>query len=320
MYCDTCGASKKYYKGVFGVCGRTQLLRNYSFIDLEELFKFEIKNIYSVPLNIKTPFIPVLDRDIIKYRIPDLFPKVDAWVVLLQDIYNKVKKDFKSRDIKDYLNIAANKKLILSTNSTDDYQEILWNRYRDYDFTNINIDYWFPGHFSIYDNDNKLYQFVNAKRQQIHAQLSHSQFVWFRLGENIPLKFMEPVKNAKNILISTNNMKSELNLNILKKEIKAADNWFPTDASFYAVGSIKNFPKLRKERKYYVIGIDWCKKARFGKNLDGKIETRFDKSQSKELLILNLNKEIENASKKHSSLYGRGIAGAKVAERGLWEN
>jgi hypothetical protein len=152
-----------------------------------------------------------------KYKIPEKFPGIDAWVTPIHKVAGKSGK-FHSQDLKDYLGIPDDRKLILSTCAPDDYQEMLWKEVKQIDYKKYNIDYWFPGHFSVYDNDSKLYQFASAKRQQAHAVLSGSQFVWFRLGENIPEEFLEPIRNATSVLISTGQMYSKHNKN--KKRIR----------------------------------------------------------------------------------------------------
>lgn len=107
----------------------------------------------------------------------------------------------------------------------------------------LGIDYWFPGHFSIYDNDSKIYQFMNAKRQQLHALNTQSQFVWFRLGENIPLKFLKPIQNSGSVLISTGQIYSKKNKEILQIEIKT---FHPVNVNVYnflfQVKELRNSP------------------------------------------------------------------------------
>ena len=319
LRCSRCGAGKKPFKEVFGVCGRTTLLSYNRFIDLDWLFKYEVRLPKSSTLNLKTKYIPIIDRDIIKLNIPEVLSEIDAWGVQLHDVYNLKKNEFISRDIKDYLKIAKNTKLILSTNSTDDYQEILWQNRFKLNFTEYNFDYWFPGHFSIYDNDNKLYQFLNAKRQQIHAELSNSQFVWFRLGENIPLDFMKPLSISKNILFSTNSMVSEYNIRILQNEVSIADDFLPIDAEFYIVGGTSNLPKIKNDRKLYVIGTKWCKYGLFGKNMENKYDLEFDKLNKKEQLVKNLKWEIENVQKKLNVIHGWGRSPEGSSSQGeLW--
>jgi len=196
---------------------------------------------------------------------------------------------FKSNDLKDYLGFPPDRKLILSTCSFDDYEELLWKIGPRIDYKKYGIDYWFPAHFSIYDDDSKIYQFANAKRQQLHAIWTKSQFVWFRLGEHIPIEFLTPMRKAPSVLISTNQMIYKHNEEILSKEVKAADSWFPPETTFFVIGNFKNLP-ISSNRVCYQIDSNWINRGIRGSNLARVVDNKIPKE---EVLINNLKGMLE---------------------------
>ena len=270
-----------------GCCGRTVVLWRSWRDRFKEILEYPVADYNPAPLQIQCRLIPVLYPDVRKFRIPEKFPQIDAWAVPLRRVAN-VKGRFFSRDLKDYLGMPPDRKLILDTCAFDDYEETLWEKGPQMEYREHGIDYWFPGHFSVYDDDSKLYQFISAKRQQIHAAWTGSQFVWFRLGENIPIEFLNPVRNAPSVLISTNQMSSRRNKNILLREVKIADRWFPPETVFFIVGSPR-WLGLSDERTCYEINTSWLVRAISGRDMAERRRLTRD-----ELLVENI-KEVLNA-------------------------
>jgi len=220
--------------------------------------------------------------------LPELFPQIDAWAVPVHKVID-LQGRFRSKDLKDYLALPTDRKLILTTCAPDNYQEILWKKAHCLNCRQHNIDYWFPGHFSIYDDDAKLYHYVSAKRQLLHAVWTHSQFIWFRLGENIPIEFFKDTKGVPSILISTQQMYSKRNCLILAEEVQIADKWFSAETMFFIVGSRRKIPPL-KGRAYFEINSNWMMKALKGHNLSRKPEPTLS---IKEMLIKNLEESLQ---------------------------
>lgn len=282
--CYMCSGGRHAH--VIGCCGKAPTKwREY----WARLLKYNITEYTPEPIDIGCRLIPIIYAQIKKYRIPELFPQIDAWTVPIHKVMNREGK-FKSKDLKDYLGLPPDRKLILSTCAPDDYQELLWRKMFQMEYEKHGIDYWFPAHFSIYDNDSKMYQFANAKRQQMHAIWTKSQFVWFRLGENIPLKFMRSIYKAPSILISKNQMYSKSNKEILNKEVKVADSWFPDNTKFFVIGSIGNLP-INSDRICYEINSNWIMRGLKGYDIYGKLDLKIPKDQ---VLINNLKETIEN--------------------------
>ena len=284
-----------------GCCGRTVVLQRSWRDRFKEILGYPVADYAPAPLEIQCRLIPVLYPQIKKFGIPEQFTQVDAWAVPIHKVINR-NGQFKSSDLKDYLGLPADRKLLLVTCTPDDYQEMLWEKGPQIEYREHGIDYWFPGHFSIYDDDGKLYQFFSAKRQQIHAIWTGSQFVWFRLGENIPKEFLNPIRNAPSVLISTNGMKPKRNKAILFNELAIADRWFPPETAFFVVGSPR-WLSLSDKRKCFEINTNWIMRALRGRDLAGKpkfakgvkfsTEEKFRKMC--ELLTNNLNEALKHA-------------------------
>lgn len=235
----------------------------------KEILEYPLENYSPAPLNIMCRLIPVLYPEVRKYKIPEQFPQIDAWATTIRRVAN-LKGQFHSDDLKDYLGLPLDRKLILNTSAPDDYEEMLWEKGPEMKFKEHGIDYWFPGHFSIYDNDSKLYQFISAKRLQIHAAWIQSQFVWCCLSENITIKFYKSVQQAASVLVSTNDINSKQDKERLLIEMKIADDWFAPKTSFFVIGS-KNLLGLPKKRNIYTINTSWLVRARKGRDLTGKL-------------------------------------------------
>lgn len=256
---------------------------------LEKLLKYTVPAHTIAKLSIRCRLVPVIFPQIGEYKIPEHFPQIDTWAVPIHKVAS-IKKGFRSDNLKKYLGLPSDKKLILSTSAPDDYQEMLWKKGPQMCYEEHGIDYWFPAHFSIYDDDSKLYQFVNAKRQVMHAIWTKSQFFWFRLGEHLPVKFMEPIHKAASVIISTQQMYSRHNRAILNREVQIADKWFPPETSFFVVGGLRNLP-ISSERTCFFINSNWLMCALKGRNLAGKRENDL---KVEELLIKNLKVALEN--------------------------
>ncbi|MBA7590390.1 hypothetical protein ES708_32507 [subsurface metagenome] len=262
--------------------------------NFKEILEYPVADYAPAPLQIECRLIPVIYPQIRKFGIPEQFPQIDAWAVPIPKVINR-NGQFKSSDLKDYLGLPADRKLILNTCAPDDYEEMLWEKGPQMEYREHGIDYWFPGHFSIYDDDGKLYQFFSAKRQQIHAALTGSQFVWFRLGENIPIEFLNPIRNAPSVLISTNQMLPKRNRAVLLKEVAIADRWFPPETAFFVVGSPR-WLGLSGERKCFEINTNWLMSALKGRDLAGQLQLDKEDNllETGERLTNNLSEAVKN--------------------------
>jgi hypothetical protein len=284
LVCGTCSGGKHAHTP--GLCGRApELWKN----PWNAILSYEMPDYTPKPIHLDCRLIPVIYAQIRHLRIPEQFPKIEAWAAPIHKVADR-KLKFRSNDLKDYLGLPPDRKLILITNAPDDYQEILWEKGPKIDYTHYGIDYWFPAHFSIYDNDSKLYQFASAKRQQIHALLTQSQFVWFRLGENIPVKFLSPIRRAPSVLISTANMKTRQNRAIFQNEVRIADDWFQDDTAFFVTGGLKEL-SVKSRRICYEINSKWIVRGVRGYNLANKKDMRF---MREEVLKNNLKESYDS--------------------------
>ncbi len=259
--CRACGGGR--HTAVPACCGRSPRRDSW-----DRILDVEVQPYTPSPVSIECRLIPVILPQIARYRIPDALTEIDAWAVPVHKVMN-LKGEFRAADLKDFLGLPKSRKLILSTYAPDNYTEILWEKGEELDYQGHAVDYWFPAHFSVYDNDSKYHQFVNAKRQQIHAVRTRSQFVWFRLGEHIPVEFLNPVRNASSALISCQQMYSPFNRSILQKEAQIADKWFPLSTSFFLMRHRTSLP-LQRSRVVYDINMRWLMTGLMGRDIHNK--------------------------------------------------
>jgi len=239
----------------------------------------------------------VIFAQIAKHRIPEYFPNIDCWAVPIHKVMNRQGK-FRSTDLKDYLGLPKDRKLLLSTCAPDDYMEVLWEKRDILDYQGHGIDYWFPAHFSIYDNDSKFYQFYNAKRQMIHAVSTKSQFAWFRLGENIPVEFLAPIRYVRAILISCQQMYSRQNRAILQREVEIANEWLPTWTNFVLIGKNRmDWHWLTVTRRVFMLNERWLILALKGRDTNNQPVPSIS---IRELLTENLKEVCDESPSRHS--------------------
>ena len=285
--CSTCSGGKHAH--VPGCCGRALASSPSWREQLKQLLEYPLPAYSPEPPDIRCRLIPVIYPQIRKYNIPQQFPEIDAWAVPIHKVASR-KGKFRADNLKAYLGLPPDRKLILSTCAPDDYEEMLWEKGPQMDYKGHGIDYWFPAHFSIYDDDSKLYQFLNAKRQQLHAIWSESQFVWFRLGEHIPKEFLAPIHSAPSVLISTNQMYWERNRIILHEEVGEADRSLPAETAFFVVGGTRDLP-ISSNRACFEINSTWLMRGIRRHNLKRRKE---DNLEIPEVLTQNLKDTLEN--------------------------
>ena len=256
--CNRCGGG--LHAVVPAACGRSPLRDEWAKIILPPLKRYRPD-----PVKISTPLIPVTYGQADARRIPEKFPYIDAWAVPVHKAMN-LDGEFRSRDMKDYLGLVRGQKLILSTAGPDDFMEMLWEKGESLDYRGHGFDYWFPAHFSVYDNDSKFYQFFNARRQQMHARKIKSQFVWFRLGEHIPVSWLGPIRKSPSVLISCQQMYWQFNRELLRREILIADRLFPLTTEFFLLGAGYGTP-IQEGRRVHEIHTGWLVRALKGRDM-----------------------------------------------------
>lgn len=291
--CAHCGGGRKAVVAAW--CGRTPVLWPRTGERIRRLLERPVSPHAPPPLPINCKLIPVLYAQNKKHRLPEQFPGIDAWATPIHKLADR-KGKFRSADLKDYLGLPADRKLILDTCAPDDYQEALWRKGTKMRFREHGIDYWFPGHFSIYDNDSRLYQFLSAKRQQIHAVRTGSQFCWFRLGDGIPLKFLEPMRNCSSALFSSQQTFRRRHLKTAYEEIRIADGWFPKRTAFFVVGGNAELP-VSPERVCYRVNSRWQMLALLGRDMQNRPDTELARG---ELLVSNLKEVLNNVDPDHA--------------------
>ncbi len=284
--CDACSGGR--HARTPGCCGRAVVLSGAWRRQLREILDTVVTDYAPPPLPIRSRLVPVIYGQLREHRIPERFPGIDAWATPIHKLASRQGR-FRSRDLKDYLGLPPDRKLILSTCAPDDFQEMLWRKGASMRYAEHGIDYWFPGHFSIYDADGKLYQFLSAKRQLLHAVQTQSQFVWFRLGDSVPLEMLEPIRRASSALFSSQQTFRRRHLRAVHTEIAVADEWFPEKTAFFVIGGSSNLP-ITNDRVCYRVNSRWQILALKGRDIANR--TAPDLSIS-ELLVKNLGELFE---------------------------
>lgn len=210
-------------------------------------------------------------------EIPREFPEIDAWAV---PVHKALRLDgtFRASDMKDYLGLGPGQRLILSTAGPDDFQEMLWERGGRIDFAAHGIDYWFPGHFSVYDDDSRFYQFFNARRQHLHARRIGSRFQWFRLGEHVGTDWLDIAPDSGSIVISCQQMFSGRNQALLRREIEAADRYFEPAAAFFLLGAGYG-AAISAERRVHELHAKWMVSGLKGYDVGDHERPELDKAR-----------------------------------------
>lgn len=305
--CNICGGG--LHSVVPAACGRSPLRDVWAKLILEPLAPYSPE-----PLSIETPLIPIIYGQSALREIPGRFPEIDAWSIPVHKALNR-RGEFRSRDMKDYLCLDASRKLILSTAGPDDFMEMLWERGGDLDYRGHGFDCWFPAHFSVYDNDSKFYQFFNARRQQMHARMVHSQFVWFRLGEHVPVSWLEPIFQCPSVLISCQQMRSRFHRDILRREIAIADRLFPPSACFFLLGAGYG-ARMRKDRCVYEIHASWVIRSLSGYFLWGKPCRDLSRQELLEFNLRSLYESVLSRRRAESCCGAQRLAGVPGDEAG----
>jgi hypothetical protein len=263
LECDVCSGGR--HARTPGCCGRTAVSGEAPPRWLLDLLHAEVPEYAPQPLAVRCRLIPVIYAQLRHLRLPEQFPEIDAWAVPIHKVASR-RGRFRSSDLKDYLGLPADRRLILSTCAPDDYQEALWELGDAVRYAEHGIDHWFPGHFSVYSGDSKLYQFVNAKRQLLHAVRSCSSFVWFRHGDTLPLEMYEPVRGAASVLFSSQQTFRRRHLRAVHAEIATADRWCPSGTAFFIVGGSARVP-VSEKRVCYRVSSRWQLLALKGRDL-----------------------------------------------------
>lgn len=285
--CRSCSGGK--YAFTPGCCGRAPRRRRgrWSALVLAGMPAYAPQ-----PLDIRCRLIPVI-HSIGRYRIPARFPQIDAWVIPIHKIMRK-DGTFPAVDLKAHLGMLPHQKLILSTCAPDDYQDILWREFTSLRLAECGFDAWFPAHFSIYDHDSIFYQFASARRQQFHALWVKSPFVWFRLGEHIPIEFLQPIRSAPSVLIATGQMYSRDNVRILQAEVRQAHDWFPPGTAFFFVGGMGRLHGIDfGDRLCYQFNSSWLIRGLSGRGMARQKISIEDKS-TQQLLEDNLREVLRD--------------------------
>ncbi len=285
LHCDDCGCGEG--SRIPGYCGRMAIVWPEGRESLQELFEAKVPYYMPEPLPLYFPLIPVIYPEIRDYRIPVQFPQIDAWAVPIDKVAD-LEGRFYSEDLKDYLMLSPGRKLILYSGTSAAYRLMLWEKGHQIDYKRYRINYWIPAYFPILERDAKLNQFAQTRRQQLHTIQIQSQFVWFRLGENVPVEFLAPLREAASALIMGQDAHGAHSLAALYDEVQLADWWFPPYTAFFIVGSVCDLP-ISKQRLCYEINSAWLERALAGRNLSNEKEPGLSRA---ELLTVNLEKAL----------------------------
>ena len=245
-------------------------------------------------VEVECPLIPMLYEQFRDLRIPERFPQIDTWAVPVRKVLN-LDGSFKAPDMKAYLGLPDDRKLILVNSANDRYMEMLWRHGDELDFRGHNIDYWTPAFFSVYERESRFLNLFNAFRQQIHAADTRSQFVWFFRFRWFPKPLLEPVRKAISVLISGQHSYSPRQRRAFRSEVDTADLWFPEDARIFLLADAgwKRFPA---GRRVYVINSRWIHQALKGCDMT---KTKRIELSREQLLIKNLQEVLDEQTARY---------------------
>lgn len=165
----------------------------------------------------------------------------DAIAVNLRHVWSEG-GGFFSRDMKDYMMIPKEKKLILTTSMYDDVLDKAWRLDLFEGFDEVGFDYWQPLLFSVYEIDGRMNQYWNHKRMQYSLWRSKAHFCDQPLppegfNEQMSEDYRAMVSKVPNIVFNKAMAdNSETSLRKFYAEVKKVHEMVPKEATFWLMG------------------------------------------------------------------------------------
>ena len=151
---------------------------------------------------------------------------------------------FYSKDLKDYLHMSPNTKLILLAMSLDDLLERAWDKemYADPTYIqSVGIDYWHPLSFSAYPANTHMHQYYQYLRTLYATEKSEA---WFVSGDHYQLDmqfddlFLQSVDAIPQVVINTQFISSDETLRWHLRLLRHYHKVAPARVSFWLVGAM----------------------------------------------------------------------------------
>lgn len=293
--CNGCGGAKGV--NVPTICCKSPVL-NLAFPDLPLWSipgqKNDLQNYHSAPqLDFKHKGINMNQGSPGKTWEP-YPPETEVMAVSLRHIWSP-RKGFWSKDLKDYLRLPSETKLIVVTMTKDNELESYWKHdmHGGPSYEKVGIDYWMPIMFSNYREKGQMSNFYDGIRSFRSLKEGHSQFIPMSFTnlvvEDLVLEAAKTIKNA------VFNGQFILGKALLKVKIHELLYWhyvLPQDVNFYIVGpyspkTIINIKRFIPRTIYFISVSPWMAAVR-GKIYNRKGKERKNLGMSiKELLWYN---------------------------------
>lgn len=196
-------------------------------------------------------------------------PEVKAIAINLRHVWSK-SAGWWSEDVRDYLRVPKNVKLILLTSVFDNRLEDAWDEgLHEEDFSKYGFDYWQNLSFSIYAEDSPMQSYWCALRSLRSVQGNRS---WFAEDVRAPRllpawskeRLLEQVSKIPQLVLNfqfIRNDKAELLAH--GADLKAYHALLPTNVAIWLLGpvqpaAIKFFRKLTPGRRlYFLSALPW---------------------------------------------------------------
>lgn len=208
---------------------------------------------------------------------PPYVDEMDAVATTVPDVWSK--KGFFSNDLKDYLRVPKEKKLILLTTMKDDVLEDCWETetFGGEEFERVGVDYWMPLTFSTYLNDGHMNRYYQMLRTLTSMQRGRAHFVSLPSADPNPALvvedlWLEAVEKIKQVIFSCQFL---VNDDLLRKKLTDIARWHkkvPESVPFWFIGMATpkfchNVKKLTGSRRRYFVSANAFRLAGHGKQL-----------------------------------------------------
>ena len=181
---------------------------------------------------------------------------------------------FRSSDLKDYLGLPPDRKLILSTCAPDDYQEMPVGEGAGAGYALRGARHRLLVSGPLLDLRRRQQALPVHQRQAPAApRRAHREPV--RLVPPRPEHpggvFLAPVRGSSSVLFSSQQTFTRRHRAIVQDKVRIADGWFPPEAAFFIVGGELDLP-ISRRRRVYQVHTRWLLLALKGRNLANRPE------------------------------------------------
>ncbi len=218
--------------------------------------------------------------------------------------------NFYSTNLKHYIKLKQDAKLILTTMSIDDHLERAWEKeqYGGSFYSDVKIDYWTPMAFSTYGHEAKMFQYYQFLRTLYSAEMGGS---WFTLS-TVPRERMKIddllaqwLEACPQVMFNAQFIRNDEDIKVYMQDALWWNKFAPDDVPFWFVGPstplfMHNIRKVVPHRDVYWISSKPVWAANSGKvhRRDGG-EAKAPLTMSKKELLFENMRTFEEIVKAH---------------------